>query len=175
MKAKFMEVAKANLMIVSIAKRGAKLDSDIQNVAMTAILHANTPKDNNADIGIKLVGALTSGQRKASLIVYLCTHGNFEYDKKTKVVKFARKAGVETDPEVLFDKLSANHWTKATPEQDPAAFLDAAKAVSQLVKRIQAEIKDGKGDKIVWGEDSVSKAVKAIVVEGAELNFVTEQ
>ena len=167
MKAKFLEVAKASTMITSIAKRSAKLDTDIQQVAMAAIFHCNT--HNNASIGMNLIGALSGGTRRTSLIVYLCTHGKFEWNKDAKALEFAKRDDVLVDADALHAVLSANLWHDAVQEKDPSEYLDVAKSVASLIKRIQKATADGQ--RIEWGTDSTARLLKAVVVDGCEINI----
>lgn len=173
-KPKFLAVSEAIAKIGKIETRQKLQDKDIQEVCMSAIFHANTPKDNNADIGLKLFAGVAK-RDQSKLVAYLTRHGNFSYDTKTKVLAFQRKSDVVTDADQLHAVLSANMWYNATPDQPIVDHYDAAKAVAALVKKIQQEIKDGRGSKIVWGTDAVSAVVKAIVVEGAEINMVKEE
>lgn len=172
-KAKFITATLAMTKIGKIESRQKLQDSDIQECAMSAIFHANTVKDGNADIGLKLFAAVAK-RDQAKVVAYLTAHGNFAYDSKTKVFKFSRKTDVVSDAEQLFVILNSNMWYNAKADQPVVDHYDAAKAVAALVKKIQQEIKEGRGEKIVWGTDAVSAVVKAIVVEGAEINLVKE-
>jgi hypothetical protein len=84
MKSYFIDGAKASKIIGSIKGRNEKLSADIQKVAESAIYHANT--DGNADIGMRLVEACSTvkGLKTTSLLVYLCTHGKFQINEKSK-------------------------------------------------------------------------------------------
>lgn len=171
-KVMFMAVAKAMTMIPSIKNRAVKLENDVQGVAMCSILHANTPGDNNADIGIKLAEAMAGRKGHSSLIVYLCTHGNFKYEEKK--LSFDRKDTVVSDPEQLFEILSASKWTQSVPEADPEAILEAGKAMKSLLNRIKKMVKEGNTDKVNFGSDDPTTAkimqlVKGIVVDGDEV------
>ena len=170
-KVMFMAVAKAMTMIPSIKNRAVKLENDVQGVAMCSILHANTPGDNNADIGIKLAEAMAGRKGHSSLIVYLCTHGNFAYADKN--LSFDRKDTVVSNPEQLFEILSASKWTQAVAEPDPEAMLEAGKQMKSLINRIKKLVKEGKTDKVNFGSDDVfatqlMQAVKGVVVDGEE-------
>jgi len=171
-KVMFMAVAKAMTLIPSIKSRAVKLENDVQSVAMTAILHANTPGDNNADIGIKLAEAMAGRKGHSSLIVYLCTHGNFKYEDKK--LSFDRKDTVVSNPEQLFEILSASKWTQAVAEPDPEAVLEAGKQMKSLINRIKKLVKEGNTDKVNFGSDDPTTAkimqlVKGIVVDGDEV------
>lgn len=178
MKSKFLDAKTAFAKIAKIGDQQKKTDAMVQDVCAAAIFHANTEGDNNAAIGIALFDTIVA-RDKAKVSTYLVRYGCFKFDKEAKKIAFERKPEMAITNEAGAEKLalilSSNHWTKATPDQDPAAFYDAAKSIAAMVKRIQTEIKEGRGEKINWGTDKVAEVVRAMVVDAVDVKLtITE-
>jgi hypothetical protein len=167
----FVETAKAFAMLPGISNAGKKVERDVQTVAQSAIFHCNAHR--NADLGLQLVKAVKECKavRSASLVVYLCTWGQFGLDDKGNI-RFEEKQ-VLTDPEQLHAVLSSNHWTKAVTEPDPAAILDAGKQMRNLLNRIRKMVKEGKAEQVNFASDDpfatqLMQAVKGVIIDKEE-------
>lgn len=139
---KYLNVSEAVAAMSAIHANGVERDALIQQVCEAAICHTNLEAhNNNASLGIKLADCVLPRER-AKVVVYLCKHGKFDYVKKSLV--FQHKTTVETDAEKLAVVFAENHWSAATPDQQPEQFLDLDARVQSLLKAIAKAAKDGK-------------------------------
>lgn len=115
----FMDKASAFKLADSILRRGKVLDSDIQRAAVSAICYSIIHRDST--IGEKLVDCFPAGSRKASLVAYFEQRGNFEFDTKSKSLKF-RDNDCCDDMGVLIPALAENPWYEARKEVITSIF-----------------------------------------------------
>lgn len=130
---KFMDTGAMDKAIKSIAQRGAKLDKDIQEVAMSAINHAE--KHQDPCYINRLYLALAKGARKSALTEWFLTFGRVvaNADGKTKAEK-----------PFLYDKAkvtdllgaAAKPWYECKKEPDPDEVFDVQKAFAALLKKL---------------------------------------
>ncbi len=154
--------SKIDALIESIAKRGAKLDHDIQEAGLSAL---QALKDHG-NIGYvnKLFLAMPKGSRKAALTSWFLAHGqivaNTDADKKDKPFKYT-KDKESTNVEAAM----ADPWFKHKPDQNPDEVFDLMKAVEQVIKRAQ-------GKNLVHAE--VLTKLQEIVVEAAPADAMAD-
>lgn len=137
----FMDKSAAFKLADSIAKRGKVLDSDIQRAAVSAICYSIIHRD--VTIGQKLIECFPAGSRKASLVTYFETRGNFVYDTKAKTIGFFENPKAEKDMGVLLPDLATNTWLNAKPEVVESVY-DTMEALEKFVKRMESLNKQGK-------------------------------
>ena len=141
----FLAVADALKICAGIKKSADKLHKAIQMAAASAIYHSNFHK--NADVGIRLVEAImdTKGVRKNAVVAYLELHGNFQWDKDAKAIKYHRNLEAECkDEEKLALTLAQNPWDQAKPEAAITSEYDLDEDVDRIIKRIKKAVKEGK-------------------------------
>lgn len=124
-------------IIAGIKRAGAKLDKDIQSVAVSAIghavLHKNTKPAND------LFNAMPNGSRKQSLIAY------FEMNSHLVFVSADKKFEYYTNPNVIgFDaeKLMALKWHDAKREVLKSEY-DVEAGFARFMKVVEKAIADG--------------------------------
>lgn len=129
---KLLELNALNTLIASIAKRGAKLDQDIQLAGLSAIAH----HAKCGDIGPinRLYNALSKGTRRAAMTSWLLAYSGTvaNTDKETKADKpfvhqkdkAADVEGAEQDP-----------WFEHKPDQDPDKVFDVRAALAAVLKK----------------------------------------
>lgn len=130
----FMDKADAYKLADSIAKRGKVLDSDIQRAAVSAIAYSILYGD--VTIGQKLIECFPAGSRKASLVTYFETRGNFEFDKSAKKVVYRLNPKAERDMAKLIPLLAENRWTDAKPEVIESVY-DVMESLEKFIKRFE--------------------------------------
>ena len=138
--------------IKSINVRGKRLDNDIWIAAVSAMQH----HDKHGDVTIvnELVSAMPNGSRVNALREFILAHGKVTFDDETQTFLHAKDGTFDLDGAL------AKSWTEFKPEP-PYTPVDAVKMVAAMVKKVQAERKDG---------DKVTKAqAKAILALGVEL------
>ena len=89
-----IEAKQVGLNIVSIAKRGAKLDADIHSTAVQTLLHAEAHGD--VTLATKLVGAMPKSGRVKGLIVWY--HENSPLRFVEKEAQFKLDKGDKAKP-----------------------------------------------------------------------------
>jgi hypothetical protein len=124
-------------IVASITKAGAKLDKDIQKVAVSAIGHAVLHK--NIVPANQLFKAMPNGSRKQSLITYFETNAHLVF------VTADKEFGYYTNPEVIgFDgeALMAKPWHEAKREVLKSAY-DVDQSFARFMKAVDKAIADG--------------------------------
>lgn len=124
-------------LVAGIAKAGAKLDKDIQSVAVSAIghaiLHSNTNPAN------QLFKAMPNGSRKQSLITF------FETNAPLVFVTADKEFGYYENPAVQgFDgeKLMSMPWHEAKREVLKSSY-DVDQSFTRFMKAVDKAIADG--------------------------------
>lgn len=118
-----------------IAKRGAKLDADIQHLALSAIAHVEEHK--NPHFVNKLYTSLHAGARKSALSFWFLKYGKvaanggdnkkelpFVLDKE----KHTDMAGATQEP-----------WFMCKPDAEPDQVFDIAAALRAVIKKAQGK------------------------------------
>jgi len=124
-------------IVASITKAGAKLDKDIQKVAVSAIGHAVLHK--NIVPANQLFKAMPNGSRKQSLITY------FESNAHLVFVTADKEFGYYTNPAVIGfdgDALMAKPWHEAKREVLKSSY-DVDASFLRFMKAVDNAIADG--------------------------------
>lgn len=140
--------------IASIKNRGAKLDGDIQIAALSVLSHIDQHGDYT--VSDRLLSAMPKGVRRNALVGWMVAYGKVALlDKKLPEDAEKIKAGgvFKFDREKQTDMATAEatpwHTFKHT-DGAPTEVFDVQKAVTQLLKRVQAM--QAKGTKIEHAE-----------------------
>lgn len=140
---KFISKADIPAAIKSITARGAKLDGDIQHVAISALHHLATSGDIMAVNALFL--GMPKGSRKAALTSWYLTHGALIAttgpDKGIK--PFAYTKDKKTDVEAGI----ADPWFNHSPDKKPDEVFDLQAAVAAIIKKAT-----GKGRELAHAE-----------------------
>jgi hypothetical protein len=126
-----------NKIVAGIAKSGAKLDKDIQKVAVSAIGHAILHK--NIVPANQLFKAMPNGSRKNSLIAY------FEENAPLVFVTADKEFGYYDNPKVTgFDQeaLMALAWHEAKREVLRSSY-DVDASFTRFMNAVNKAIADG--------------------------------
>lgn len=123
--------------INSIAGRAKKLDTDVQNVGLSAINHAQLHGDVTYINRLWL--ALGKGHRKAALTGWLLAFApvvaNAEPEtKKERPFNFSREKANATDVGTMLANAAANPWFDFKPEAAPDVEFDVRAALIRLLK-----------------------------------------
>lgn len=135
MKTLITETKAINQAIDSIARRGKKLDEDIQHVGLSVIQHADT----HGDITLinRLYLAMPRGSRRSALTHWLLAFAkvsaNTGEDKKEKPFIFNRMK--ETDMVGAVEM----PWYNCKPDAAPDEVFDLDKALTALLKRAEGK------------------------------------
>jgi hypothetical protein len=124
-------------LVATIAKSGAKLDKDIQKVAVSAIGHAVLHK--NIVPANQLFKAMPNGSRKQSLIAY------FEENAPLVFVTADKEFGYYDNPKVTgFDQeaLMGLAWHDAKREVLKSSY-DVDQAFARFMKAVEKAVADG--------------------------------
>lgn len=139
--------------IKSLASRGKKFDSDVQNIALSIIAHTEAHSDYTK--AEALYAALPAGSRRASLVQWFLAFGKISaLDPKIP----EEKAKIDNGAHFKFDRdkrtnIEGAHKTMwhsmGKPEAKPSEVFDVQKAAMSLLARMRKAQKDGvkiKGD-----------------------------
>ena len=138
--------AEINKAIESIAKRGAKLDGDIQVAAVSVIAHL----DEHGDFTLaeRLVHAMPKGSRKLALVEFLLAFGKVRLlDKENAEDKDRITAGgvfgFAKDKTTNVDGAMEKAWYEFKPEAPVLESFDVQAAVAALIKKVEGLQKKG--------------------------------
>lgn len=126
--------------ILSISKRGARLDADIQAAGLAIIAHVGEHGD--ITLANKLFIAMPKGSRRNSLALWLVTFGKLDVNMGEGRAEspFVYKKDGKTD----VTGASKVHWFDAKPEQDLTVALDGYAMVRALLKKIDSAVAKGR-------------------------------
>lgn len=144
---KSMDVAACNVAIASIAKRGAKLDADIQTVGLNILNHVAEHRE--VSLVLKLYNAMPKGSRRNALADWFQRFGQVTVntDKasaKERPFLFAKDKTTDVQGAI------ATAWYECKPEKELADEFNFAAQLAALLKR--AESAREHGVKIVGGD-----------------------
>lgn len=137
-------------LISSINKRGKALDSDIQLAGLSAIYYSICHGD--VTVGQKLIENFPQGSRKAAVVSFLETYGQFEAKGKSLVYRAKVFQDEDKNPVTMLEQPELCEaycndikvqWTALKPEKVVSLFdcLDQTKA---FIARMEKAIKEGK-------------------------------
>jgi hypothetical protein len=167
------DVSAINKAIESIAKRGAKLDHDIQVAAVSCLNHVNEHGDTT--VLDKLVLAMPKGARKSALTEWACAFGNVRMlDRSNQhdqnAIEQGRLFAKDKTKTFDLDGAIANMWYDFKPEPDLLTTFDAAKMVQAMVKRYNKAVKDGAAiDGIDDAKAQLAALMQSLDVQGTGL------
>lgn len=125
--------------ILSIAKRGAKLDADIQAAGLAIIHHVGEHGD--ITLANKLFLAMPKGSRRNSLALWFITFAKLDLNtgEGRKDAPFVYKKDGKTDVQGAAKMM----WFDAKPEADVTAELDGFALVRAMLKKIDTAVSRG--------------------------------
>lgn len=138
--------ADINKAIESIAKRGQKLDNDIQLTGVSVLEHIALHGDTT--LLDKLVSAMPKGARKGAFCEWAVHHGCVRMlDRNDQADALAIEQGrlfkKDKSKEWNVEDAFASKWWEFKPEADLLTTFDAGKMVQALLKRYGKAVKDG--------------------------------
>lgn len=148
-----MSVKDIDAGIKSLANRGKKFDSDVQNIALSIVAHTEAHSDYTK--AEALYQALPAGSRRASLVAWFLAFGKISaLDPKVpeEKAKIEQGAHFKFDREKRTDMEGAHKalwYSMGKPEAKPSEVFDVQKAAMSLLSRVRKAQKDGveiKGD-----------------------------
>lgn len=148
-----MSVKDIDAGIKSLASRGKKFDSDVQNIALSIIAHTEAHSDYTK--AEALYKALPAGSRRASLVQWFLAFGKISaLDPKVpeEKAKIEQGAHFKFDREKRTDMEGAHKvlWhSMGKPESKPSEVFDVQKAAMSLLARMRKAQEAGveiKGD-----------------------------
>ena len=156
------EVRKA---ILSIQNRGRKLDGDIQSAGLQCLLHA----DQHGDTTLldALFNAMPKGSRRVLLAEWAINFGTVRaLDPKSAEDKARIDAGahfrLDRSRTLDIEGAVGTAWFDMKPQQAAHEAFDAAKAVQQLIKRLEKASGSAKGlDEAAMAMRSLQAAITA--------------
>lgn len=159
-----MSVKDIDAGIKSLANRGKKFDSDVQNIALSILAHTEAHSDyTKADA---LYAALPAGSRRASLVQWFLAFGKISaLDPKVP----EERAKIEKGAHFKFDRekrtdMEAAHKTlwhsMGKPEAKPSEVFDVQKAAASLLARMRKA--QASGAKIEGDTEAVHAALLAL-------------
>ena len=151
---KFSDIASLNKELASIKAAGAKLDSRIQDAAVSVLCHFAKNQDNG--LVNRLYMALPAGARKTAMTSWLLAHCAVvaNKDKATKNEQpFVYAKNKTTNPEAG----AADPWYKHKADKAPDEVFDLQKAVKALLA------KAAKAPGVKGGDADTLKALAAAV------------
>ena len=139
-----IEVSKLQSQIKTLGIKQKEMQSALTGIIAQVVYQSVA--HNNADPGIKLVGALFSNgyNRTNDTITFLCKMGNFAYKKDSGIFFKGHYAKNEELAVELAEKCISNPMFTIIKEQRVAKDMDLTKALKALVARAKATIKEGK-------------------------------
>lgn len=126
--------------IDSVARRGVKLDNDVQLAALSILAHVDEHKDTT--LADRLVAALPKGARRLALVEWFVNFGKMrlldkanpdEAKRITEGAMFKYDAKRTTDMQAAAEK----PWHTMRKEADVATVFDAKASVVSLLARIK--------------------------------------
>lgn len=139
-----IEVSKLQSQIKTLGIKQKEMQSALTGIIAQVVYQSVA--HNNADPGIKLVGALFNNgyNRTNDTITFLCKMGNFAYKKDAGIFFKGHYAKNEELAVELAEKCISNPMFTIIKEQRVAKDMDLTKALKALVARAEATIKEGK-------------------------------
>ena len=139
-----IEVSKLQSQIKTLGIKQKEMQSALTGIIAQCVYQSVA--HNNADPGIKLVGALFNNgyNRTNDTITFLCKMGNFAYKKDSGIFFKGHYAKNEELAVELAEKCISNPMFTIIKEQRVAKDMDLTKALKALVARAEATIKEGK-------------------------------
>lgn len=139
-----IEVSKLQSQISAFGKKQAEVQAALTNIIAQCVYQSVA--HNNADPGIKLVGALFSNgyNRTNDTITFLCKMGNFAYKKDSGIFFKGHYAKNEELALELAEKCISNPMFTIVKEQKVAQDLDLTRAFKALVHKAKKAIEEGK-------------------------------
>ena len=139
-----IEVSKLQSQIKAFGVKQKEMQSVLTGIIAQCVYQSVA--HNNADPGIKLIGALFSNgyNRTNDTITFLCKMGNFAYKKDVGIFFKGHYAKNEELAVELAEKCISNPMFTIVKEQRVAQDMDITKALKALVARAKATIKEGK-------------------------------
>ena len=147
----FNSAAEITKAIVSIEKRGAKLDSDIQVAAVSVISHIEACGDTT--LADRLITAMPKGSRKLALVEFLLAFGQMRLLDKIEekdAIAQGRVFAYAKDKTTDIEGAMAKPWHEFKPEAAILDSFDVQAAVKALLKKVESMGK--KGVEIQHGE-----------------------
>lgn len=148
-----MSVRDIDAGIKSLANRGKKFDSDVQNIALSIVAHTEAHSDYTK--AEALYKALPAGSRRASLVQWFLAFGKIRaLDPKVAEDKAKMAAGAifafDRDKRTDMEGAHKTMWhSMGKPESKPSEVFDVQKAAMSLLERMRKAQKAGvpiKGD-----------------------------
>lgn len=133
----YLDKAALDKLIVSIKGRAAKLDSDIQKGALSALHHL----DKCGDVGFanRLLLALGKGHRKTALATWFVTFGklaiNLEENKKEMPLVFSKEGANDLEGAALVN------WFDIKTEPNLDEIFDIKAALASLLRKAEKQSK----------------------------------
>lgn len=140
-KIKFADAKAIEAAIVSIQRRGAKLDSDIQDAGMSVLSHID--KHNDVTLLCRLFNSMPKGSRRNALAEWAVKYGkvSVNMDKSSnKELPFLYAKGSKTN----LEGADAEKWYQCKPEKDVDEEFDFEGKLNALIKMAQAKQAAGK-------------------------------
>ena len=148
-----MTVKDIDAGIKSLANRGKKFDSDVQNIALSIIAHTEAHSDYTK--AEALYKALPAGSRRASLVQWFLAFGKIRaLDPKCAEDKAKMDTGAifafDRDKRTNMEGAHKTMWhSMGKPESKPSEVFDVQKAAMSLLARMRKAQEAGvpiKGD-----------------------------
>lgn len=149
--------------IDSIARRGKKLDRDIQVAALSAMQH----HVEHGDVTLinRLVGAMPKGSRVNALRAFIETFGAARYDAASKEFVHVKGATFRLDDAMQI------MWSEFKPETEYQPITDPFKRFDQLVAAFEKDMSEMQdASKVTPEMISALKAAKAEALEAGILH-----
>lgn len=154
-----VDAKKIKASIALIKTNGAKLDSRIQECAVSVINHADQHGDTT--LADSLVNAMPKSGRKLALVEFLVAFGKFEViTAKSADDKKALEAGrvfkLAKDKVTNLDGANAKMWYDFRKEAKVSEAFDVQSQVKSLLSRMNSAIKEGK--EILHKDEAIAEA-----------------
>lgn len=155
--------AEIKAAIESIARRGKKLDQDIQVAALSSMQH----HADHGDITLinRLVASMPNGSRVNALKAYIETFGAVRYDTESKI--FTHNKGKSFD----VNEAAKIMWTDFKPEAEYVPINDPFVKFDQLVTQFERDMTEmGEKSKVTPEMIAALKSAKAEALEAGILH-----